>query len=194
MRADARKNHDSLVDAAAAVFAEDGADASLRVIARRADVGLATLLRNFPTRDALLEVLLRTGFTELAEHGRALMTADDPPRCAAHLGPGVRQERRRLPRRHRRDGVGDRRPGVSPACRVRRDAGVGRGAARTRAAGRGRSVRPGRRRPVHPRRRLRVDAQPGLRTRSPRARPRRAAHVARDLIAAPRVRRRHRRE
>jgi AcrR family transcriptional regulator len=78
MRADARKNHDSLVDAAAAVFAEDGADASLRVIARRADVGLATLLRNFPTRDALLEVLLRTGFTELAEHGRALMTADDP--------------------------------------------------------------------------------------------------------------------
>jgi AcrR family transcriptional regulator len=78
MRADARKNYDSLLDAAAAVFADQGADASLRVIARRADVGLATLLRNFPTRDALLEVLLRNGFTELAAHGRALTTAQDP--------------------------------------------------------------------------------------------------------------------
>lgn len=78
MRADARKNHDALLEAAAAVFADQGADASLRVIARRADVGLATLLRNFPTRDALLEVLLRNGFRELAEQGRALMAAEDP--------------------------------------------------------------------------------------------------------------------
>ncbi|MBF4615900.1 TetR/AcrR family transcriptional regulator [Curtobacterium sp. VKM Ac-1376] len=78
MRADARKNHDALLEAAAAVFADQGADASLRVIARRADVGLATLLRNFPTRDALLEVLLRNGFTELATQGQALMTAADP--------------------------------------------------------------------------------------------------------------------
>ena len=78
MRADARKNYDLVLDAAAVVFAEEGAEASLRTIARRADVGLATLLRHFPTRDALLEALLRTGFAELAARGDALQAADDP--------------------------------------------------------------------------------------------------------------------
>lgn len=56
-RADARRNFDALLTAAREVFAEDGAQASLEEIARRAGVGIATLYRNFPTRDELLEAV-----------------------------------------------------------------------------------------------------------------------------------------
>ena len=65
MRADARKNHDHLLDVAREVVAEQGADASLRDIARRAGVGLGTLYRHFPRREVLLEALLRARFDEL---------------------------------------------------------------------------------------------------------------------------------
>ncbi|MGY6023647.1 TetR/AcrR family transcriptional regulator [Streptomyces spinosirectus] len=65
MRADARKNRDHLLAVAGTAIAEQGVDVSLRDIARRADVGLATLLRHFPTREALLDALLRTSFDEL---------------------------------------------------------------------------------------------------------------------------------
>ena len=54
-RADARRNYDSLIGAARQSFAEMGTDAPLEEIARRADVGIATLYRNFPTREALIE-------------------------------------------------------------------------------------------------------------------------------------------
>src|SRR3954468_22848733 len=56
-RAAARRNFDKLLAAAAAAFAQDGADASLEDIARRAEVGIGTLYRNFPTREALLEAV-----------------------------------------------------------------------------------------------------------------------------------------
>jgi AcrR family transcriptional regulator len=56
-RADARRNHDALLDAARDVFAAAGADAPLEEIARRASVGIATLYRNFPTRQELLEAV-----------------------------------------------------------------------------------------------------------------------------------------
>lgn len=65
MRADARKNYDHLLQVARGVITEQGAVASLRDVARRAGVGLGTLYRHFPTREALLEALLRTGFDEL---------------------------------------------------------------------------------------------------------------------------------
>ncbi|MBU3065869.1 TetR/AcrR family transcriptional regulator [Nocardia sp. NEAU-G5] len=78
MRADAKKNHDHLLTVAGAVLTEQGADASLRDIARRAGVGLATLLRHFPTREALLEALLRTVFDELAETAAELETSHTP--------------------------------------------------------------------------------------------------------------------
>ena len=55
MLADARKNRDHLLAVAGAVITEQGADASMRDIARRADVGLATLLRHLPAREALFE-------------------------------------------------------------------------------------------------------------------------------------------
>lgn len=56
-RADARRNFDALVESANLAFAEHGVDASLEDIARRAGVGIGTLYRNFPTRDALVEAV-----------------------------------------------------------------------------------------------------------------------------------------
>lgn len=56
-RADARRNFDALLMAAREAFATDGTSASLEDIARRAGVGIGTLYRNFPTRDALVEAV-----------------------------------------------------------------------------------------------------------------------------------------
>src|ERR1044072_1250940 len=75
MRADARKNYDQLLAVARAVVTEQGADASLRDVARRAGVGLGTLYRHFPTREALLEALVRTSFDELTQRASELETS-----------------------------------------------------------------------------------------------------------------------
>jgi AcrR family transcriptional regulator len=56
-RADARRNYDKLIAAAREAFAERGASTSLEEIARRAEVGIGTLYRHFPTRQALLEAV-----------------------------------------------------------------------------------------------------------------------------------------
>lgn len=53
-RADARANREKLLEAARFQFAQDGPDASLNEVARRARVGVATLYRHFPTRDSLV--------------------------------------------------------------------------------------------------------------------------------------------
>lgn len=78
MRADARKNREHLLAVAGAVIAEQGVDASMRDIARRAGVGLATLLRHYPTREALLEALLHTSFDELTAKAGELETSSSP--------------------------------------------------------------------------------------------------------------------
>ncbi len=78
MRADAKKNYDHLLAVARAVATEQGADASLRDVARKAGVGLGTLYRHFPTREALLEALLRASFDELTAKAGELETSSSP--------------------------------------------------------------------------------------------------------------------
>jgi len=78
MRADAQKNYDHILAVANVVVTEQGAEASLRDIARRAGIGLGTLYRHFPTREALLEALLRAGFDEFTAKARELETAGSP--------------------------------------------------------------------------------------------------------------------
>jgi AcrR family transcriptional regulator len=78
MRADARKNYSHLLEVARDVISEHGADASMRDIARRADVGLATVLRHFPTREALFEALLRENLDALTQKA-AELEASNPP-------------------------------------------------------------------------------------------------------------------
>ena len=76
MRADARKNYDHLLAAAHDVVIEHGVDSSMREIARRANVGLATLFRHFPTREALFEALLRTNADALTEQASELESSN----------------------------------------------------------------------------------------------------------------------
>lgn len=71
-RADARRNFDALIVAARDAFAEDGIDASLEDIARRAGVGIGTLYRNFPTRDALVETVYLGEVVDIAAHASDL--------------------------------------------------------------------------------------------------------------------------
>jgi AcrR family transcriptional regulator len=59
LRADAQRNRDKLVKIAALAFAEDGINTSLEEIAERAQVGIGTLYRHFPTREHLVEVVYR---------------------------------------------------------------------------------------------------------------------------------------
>src|ERR1700728_4348972 len=56
-RADARRNYDKVIAAARSAFTESGAETSLEGIARRAGVGIGTLYRHFPNRQALLEAV-----------------------------------------------------------------------------------------------------------------------------------------
>ncbi|WP_226961424.1 MULTISPECIES: TetR/AcrR family transcriptional regulator [Streptomyces] len=80
-RADAQRNRERLLAEARATFAAHGTGASLEQIAAAAGVGIGTLYRHFPTRQDLLEALLRERFDTLAATGRALL-ADRPPREA----------------------------------------------------------------------------------------------------------------
>jgi len=77
-RVEARDNRARLLSTARLVFAEHGVDASLRDIARRTGVGIGTLYRHFPNRDALLEALLRDGLDTLCASARDLLAAPSP--------------------------------------------------------------------------------------------------------------------
>ena len=75
MRADAQINRSHILTVARDVVAEHGADSSMRDIARRAGVGVATLLRHFPTREALFEALLCTHLDALMQKADELETS-----------------------------------------------------------------------------------------------------------------------
>src|SRR5918996_4257399 len=78
MRADARKNYSRIFAVARMAFTEHGADASMTEVATRAGVGLATLFRHFPTREALFEALLRMNADALTKQAAELETSNPP--------------------------------------------------------------------------------------------------------------------
>ncbi len=82
-RADARRNHDRIVTAAADAIAEHGAEASLEEIARRAGVGSATLHRHFPSRQHLLEAVFRGKVEALCATAADLAGHPDPGHALA---------------------------------------------------------------------------------------------------------------
>jgi len=79
-RADARRNYEALLAAAAETFSAHGTDAPLDEIARRAGVGNATLYRNFPTRRELIVAVCANEVEALRDHAEHF--ADIPPREA----------------------------------------------------------------------------------------------------------------
>ncbi|MGF6884317.1 AcrR family transcriptional regulator [Nocardia sp. GAS34] len=78
MRADAQRNYERMLSAAAETFAEEGPNASLNEIARRANVGPGTLYRHFPNRQALLAAVLRERIEALVARAEELMSTTDP--------------------------------------------------------------------------------------------------------------------
>jgi AcrR family transcriptional regulator len=75
-RADARRNYEKVLVAARAAFAEGGESTALEDIARRAGVGIGTLYRNFPNRQALLEALYVEEVEEMCRSASAVDDAD----------------------------------------------------------------------------------------------------------------------
>lgn len=81
MRVDARRNHARLLTEARLAFAAHGTNASLEDIARRADVGIGTLYRHFPNRQALLSAVFEEAVDDLLARARTRLEAPQP--CTA---------------------------------------------------------------------------------------------------------------
>jgi AcrR family transcriptional regulator len=77
-RADAQRNRERILEIAKDAFTRSGANVSLDDVARQAGIGAGTLYRHFPTRDALLEAVYRTGVEKLAAAEREF-AATMPP-------------------------------------------------------------------------------------------------------------------
>ena len=77
-RADGERNRLRLLEAARAAFASEGTTASLEDIARSAEVGIGTLYRHFPTRDALISEVYRNEAEKLAAAARQLAETEPP--------------------------------------------------------------------------------------------------------------------
>jgi AcrR family transcriptional regulator len=78
LRADARRNRARVLEAAEAAFASKGTSASTEEIARDAGVGIGTVFRHFPTKEALLEAVVVGRLERLAAEAASLATAEDP--------------------------------------------------------------------------------------------------------------------
>jgi AcrR family transcriptional regulator len=72
-RADGLRNRERLIDVAKLAFAEIGPNVSLEEIARRAEVGIGTLYRHFPTRDDIIAAVYRREVTQLADAANRLL-------------------------------------------------------------------------------------------------------------------------
>ncbi|WP_433077817.1 TetR/AcrR family transcriptional regulator [Dactylosporangium sp. CA-052675] len=85
MRQDARENRERILAAAGHVFGTRGETGSTEEVARLAGVGIATVFRHFPTKEALIEAALVRHFTDLLDHARAAATAPDPSAALSTL-------------------------------------------------------------------------------------------------------------
>ncbi|WP_405822948.1 TetR/AcrR family transcriptional regulator [Streptomyces sp. NBC_01390] len=84
LRADARRNRERLLDVAVRAFSERGTDASLEAIAKEAGVGIGTLYRHFPTREALIEAAYRNEVARVCDGAEELL-AQHPPDIATRM-------------------------------------------------------------------------------------------------------------
>jgi len=78
LRADARRNREKVLGAARAVFSEQGREAQMDDVARRAGVGVGTVYRHFPTKEALIEALMVAAFEAIAAQAQQALDVEDP--------------------------------------------------------------------------------------------------------------------
>ncbi|MER7208130.1 MULTISPECIES: TetR/AcrR family transcriptional regulator [Streptosporangium] len=88
-RADAQRNKEALLDAAAAIFVTSGVEAPVRDIAAKAGVGTATIYRHFPTRADLIIAVYRHQVEACAEAGPALLASGATPYAALERWIGL---------------------------------------------------------------------------------------------------------
>lgn len=79
LRADARRNREKILAAATAAFRESGLDTQVEDIARRAGVGVGTVYRHFPTKEALVTALAEDHFERLADIVEEALAQDGDP-------------------------------------------------------------------------------------------------------------------
>ena len=80
MRVDAQRNRDRIVEVAREVFREQGYDASLDLVAKRAGVGAGTLYRHFPTREDLLDAVMQSWVDRVHEATEKTLAYEGDPR------------------------------------------------------------------------------------------------------------------
>ena len=83
-RVDAVRNRERVLEAAKAVFSTGGPEASLEAVARAAGVGIGTLYRHFPTREALFEAVYRREVQQLADLAELLKREAEPVEALRH--------------------------------------------------------------------------------------------------------------
>src|SRR6195256_2209044 len=83
-RVDAVRNRERVLEAAKVVFSAGGAEASLEAVARAAGVGIGTLYRHFPTREALFEAVYRREVQHLADLAEELKQEAQPVDALRH--------------------------------------------------------------------------------------------------------------
>jgi AcrR family transcriptional regulator len=81
LRADAARNREALLEAATRIFATSATEPSMRAIAREAGVGIATLYRHFPTREALVEAVYRDQVQRLTQEAGELLRRLPPSKA-----------------------------------------------------------------------------------------------------------------
>jgi AcrR family transcriptional regulator len=96
LRADAARNRELLLSAAADEFAEHGLDASVADIARRAGVGKGTVFRHFATKDDLLAAIVLDRIGALSAAGERLLQAADPGAALLEFLTVAAQQRQQL--------------------------------------------------------------------------------------------------
>jgi AcrR family transcriptional regulator len=79
LRADARRNRARIIESARQVFGESGAEAQIDDVARRAGVGVGTVYRHFPTKEALMIELVRQKFRVLGDNAREALDREGDP-------------------------------------------------------------------------------------------------------------------
>lgn len=85
LRRDAQRNRDRILTTAREIFREQGASAPVEEIARRSGVGMGTLYRHFPTKDALIDAIAVTRFVEMTAAGDLAASKDDAGAGLAEL-------------------------------------------------------------------------------------------------------------
>jgi AcrR family transcriptional regulator len=88
-RADARRNRERVLAAAEAVFAESGVKAPVEEVARRAGVGVGTVCRNYPTKQALIEAVVGAMYESLLQEVEAASADPDPARAFERFVVGL---------------------------------------------------------------------------------------------------------